>query len=274
LATVEIRTNYYQQFDCDFGSEVPTEGFGGWRQALLPLDLEHTALVSMHAWNCGSRERYPGWHRCAEWIPRAAGVLGEVFPPLLAAVRRSPMRLMHVVNPGTYYRQYRGYRETLALAGPEPTAETVLTHTELDVLRHFRDDNVLVGAHNQADVTRGFAELDFAPEARPMGNEPIAETSHQLLALCRAHDIGHLIYTGFCIDGCLLMSPGGMLDMTRLGIICSAVRQATTAIENRETARLESNKEAALWRVALLFGFVYDADDLLASLAPMPGDPA
>jgi hypothetical protein len=57
-----------------------------------------------------------------------------------------------------------------------------------------------------------------------------------------------------------------MADMSRRGVMCSAVRQAVTAVENRETAREERAKELALWRVALAFGFVFDVDDLVAAL--------
>ncbi len=45
-----------------------------------------------------------------------------------------------------------------------------------------------------------------------------------------------------------------------------AVRQATAAVENRETGRTEACKEMALWRVAVGFGLVFDAGDLTAAL--------
>jgi hypothetical protein len=267
VATVTVPTGYYQHFDCDFALEVPTEGFGGWSRADLPVDLDRTAVVLMHAWECGTRDRYPGWHRCAEWIPRAQEICRNVFPGLLAAVRASPLRLFHVVSSGTYYKHLPGYRATVALAGPEPAPpERFPEDPALAGLRRFRAENVFVGRHNQADVDRGFAALDFAPQARPADGEPIAETSHQLFALCRHTGVSHLIYAGFAIDGCLLVSPGGMVDMSRRGILCSAFRQAVTAIENRETARGELLKEAALWRVALLFGFVYDVESFVSAL--------
>ncbi len=56
-----------------------------------------------------------------------------------------------------------------------------------------------------------------------------------------------------------------MLDMSRHGIMCSAIRQATTAVECRESARTQSHKEEGLWRTALAFGFVFDVDDLIAA---------
>ena len=54
--------------------------------------------------------------------------------------------------------------------------------------------------------------------------------------------------------------------MQKYGVMCSALRQATTAVENKETARQELCKEIALWRVALSFGFVFDVDDFVAGL--------
>jgi hypothetical protein len=62
-----------------------------------------------------------------------------------------------------------------------------------------------------------------------------------------------------------------MAEMSAHGVMCSAFRQATTAVENRETARTEAGKENALWRVALAFGFVFNVDDFVAALPKDPG---
>ena len=264
---MKITANYYQQFDADFTRDVPAEGYGGWGRAEIEIAPEHTALVVMHAWDCGTREEFPGWRRAVEYIPRADAICREVFPPLLAAARKSPLRLFHVVGGGTCYLDYPGYKRTVELAGPPPEHPgNVESDPVLRELQEFRRRHVFVGPHNEEDVERGFARLDFPPEAKPLGDEPIAENDHQLFALCKAHGINHLIYLGFAINWCLLMSPGGMLDMSRRGVMCSTIRQAVTAVENKETARHELCKEIALWRVALAFGFVFDVEDLLAAL--------
>jgi len=108
--------------------------------------------------------------------------------------------------------------------------------------------------------------LEFADDARPVGDESIAEDAHQLFALCRENRVNHLIYAGFAINWCLLLSPGGMADMSKHGIMCSAPRQAVTAVENKETARSELCKELGLWRVAVAFGYVFDVDDFINAL--------
>src|SRR5258706_230208 len=86
------------------------------------------------------------------------------------------------------------------------------------------------------------AGVELAPEAARVGEEGIAENGAQLAALCRAHRVNHLVYVGFALNWCLLMSPGGMVDLRRRGCLCSTIREAVTAVENRETAREEREK--------------------------------
>jgi len=264
---LKIRAHYYQQFDADLSLDVPAEGYGGWKNAWIEIAPEHTALVVMHAWDCGTPEQFPGWYRCVEYIPRAHEICRKVFPPLLEAVRASNMKIFHVVGGGTYYNSYPGYKRAVELAGPLPhPPDQIRPDSVLEKLQQFRREHVFVGKHNEEDVERGFERLDFAPEAKPVDNEGIAENEHQLFALCKDADVNHLIYIGFAINWCLLASPAGMVDMSRRGFMCSTIRQAVTAVENKETARRELCKELALWRVALAYGFVFDAADFIDAL--------
>jgi hypothetical protein len=266
--TLRLPACYYQQFDADWTREIPAEGYGGWKSAEVELARDHTAAVVMHAWDCGRREDYPGWYRAVEYIPRANAICARVFPPLLGAAREHGLRLLHVVGGGDYYKRCPGYRMARELAGESPPPlEQVKADPHLDRLRRFRAENVFVGARNAQDVRAGSARIDFAPQARPRDDEGVAEDSHQLFALCKHFGVNHLIYAGFAINWCLLMSPGGMLEMSRRGVMCSALRQAVTAVENKETARQELAKELGLWRVALAFGLVFNVDDLISALA-------
>jgi hypothetical protein len=267
MKSVTLNASYYQQFDADEKLNVPGEGYGGWQQAPVELDLDHTAVVVMHAWETGTREQFPGWYRAVEYIPRSQQILRDVFPALLGTVRRSGLTLFHVVGGGDYYKQQPGYLRAALLAGSEPSWPQATPDPSLERLQRFRAQHTFVGAHNEADVARGFDQLGFPLQARPQGDEGIAENAGQLFALCRDVGVNHLIYAGFAINWCLLMSPGGMLDMSRRGLMCSALRQAVTAVENKESARSESHKEEALWRVALAFGFVFDIDDFAGAIS-------
>ncbi len=57
-----------------------------------------------------------------------------------------------------------------------------------------------------------------------------------------------------------------MRDMARRWYLCSVIRQATTAVENKESARTEAHKEVGLWRVSTGYGFVFDAEPFIAAL--------
>jgi hypothetical protein len=264
---MRIIANYYQQFDADLRLPVPAEGYGGWKQAEIEIAPAHTALVILHAWDCGTREQFLGWFHCVDFIPRADKICRTVFPRLLAAARSSGMKLFHVVCEQGNFTRHLGYQMTLRIAGPpEAKPELVNDDPVMRRLREFRADHVSVGKHNREDVTRGIARLDFPAEAKPMDDEPIAQTSGQLFALCKDAGVNHLIYAGFAVNGCMLLSPGGMADMNRHGVMCSVIRQAVTAIENKETSRSEAAKELALWYVALVFGFVFDVDDLITAI--------
>lgn len=309
MAIIKIPTNYYQHFDADFNRDVPAEGYGGWKKANLPLNTECTALAVMHAWDCGTREQYPGWHRAVEYIPRSYKIVSEEFPKILGAVRQAGMKIVHIVSKEDYCRDYPGYKMVKELADKytdEKQHTTQFTtqfsqanqnnqsnqnnqnnqsnqtnqtnqarYTNPGIIRdevakelyRFRHANVFPGEHNVPDIQAGQSKMTFAKGAEPIGNEAIAKDSVQLLAYCKEYKINHLIYIGFAIDGCLLVSPGGMIDMSRQSIICSTIKQAVTAIENKETAREELCKQVALWRVALLFGFVYDSDDFVNAIS-------
>ncbi len=267
MAIINIPAGYYQQFDADYALETPGKGYGGWQRSEIKIDTDHTAFVVMHAWDTGSPEEYTGWYRAVEYFPRAEQICREVFPPLLQAIRSNGMKLFHVAGGGRYHENHPGYRAAVELAGPEPDpVESVERDPVYEELNRFRVERVFPGAGNTADIKRGFDRIDSAPQARPEPDEGVAENGHQLAALCRAHGINHLIYMGFAINWCLLMSPGGMLDMRRYGVICSTIRQAVTAVENRETAATEAAKELALWRVALAFGFVFEVKDVMEML--------
>lgn len=262
-----IPTWYYKHHDADFDLDVPEEGFGGWNKADLEFSREHTAVVSMHAWDMGTFEEFPGWWRVVPWVIRAQKIVRDVYPPLLKAVRESDLALFHIVGGGDYCGRLPGYKHAVELAGPAPSpVEKVESDPIRDKLYAFRQEYAYTGLHNAKDIERGFARVDFPDEARPQGNEGIAENGQQLFALCKERGINHLIYCGFAINWCLLLSPGGMAEMQKYGLMCSALRQATTAVENKETAPLEICKEVALWRVALAFGFVFDVDDFIAAL--------
>lgn len=268
---ITVPTWTYQHFDADLSAEVPGEGYGGWHQVDLPFAPDHSALVVMHAWDCGTAEQHPGWYRAVEYLPRANRIIDDVLPPLLAAVRAAGLPVFHVVSDQDYWSHLPGHGEAIP---DRPVTDTRAVADEVhEQLRKFRTARVFPGTHNLADIRTGQSRMGFPDSVAPVAGEPIASTSAELVAISRERGVNHLVYTGFALDGCLLVSPGGMVDLSRQGFLCSAVRDAVTSIENKESARDETAKQIALWRVALLYGFVYDAATLTAAvMPPHPGE--
>lgn len=265
---MKIKADYYQQFDANYSLTVPAEGYGGWKTAEIEINPQRTALLVMHAWDTGTFKKYPGWHRSVEFFPRANAIMEKVFPPLLSAVRTSPLKLYHITSGSYYCTEYPGSKRTEQLAGSEPPRQlTVEKDSVLENLEAFRKKNCLIGDRNRPDVERGFQNMRFPRHAEPRDDEAIAWTTHQLDALCRADGINHLVYIGFAINECLMTSPCGMFDMRRRGYMCSTIRQAVTAVENKETARDELAKQNALWRVGVSYGFVFDVENFVQALS-------
>ncbi|NLA85532.1 MAG: hypothetical protein GX854_13710 [Clostridiales bacterium] len=254
---------YYQQFDADYNLEFPGEGYGGWKKADLPINPERTAVILMHAWDTGTMEEFPGWYRAVEYIPRAVEICDNLLPGFLQKLRKSGIKLIHAASPNQNLDKYPGYSKTLQICGPDKFHyEHIEVDETLEKLRKFHADNAVVGSRNREDVRRGQAKLDFYPTARPLDHEEIVKTSEQLFKLCKYYGINHLIYTGFAINMCLVASPCGCVDMIRHGIICSAIRDLVTAVENKETCRYQLNKEYGLCYLSVLSGYVYDLPDI------------
>ncbi len=272
MSIVTLPGWYYKQFDADYTLDVPGEGYGGWKKAELKLNTEKTAFVVMHAWDCGTYEQYPGWYKAVEYIPRANKIAREVFPILLGSIRKAGCKLYHIVGNESYCKEYAGYKYANVClqeytGGKESfRLPNVKSDDVLKELNRFKFENVFYGEHNKEDIQKGQANTGFMKQAEPLANEAVVVNGDQLHAVCLKEGINHLIYTGFAINWCLQYSPGSMNDMASRGIMCSAVRQAVTAVENKESARYEGHKEYGLWVTALKNGFVYDLDDILKIL--------
>jgi nicotinamidase-related amidase len=243
-STFQCRASSYRQFT--------SEGESSWQRQSLELSAPHTALIVMHAWQPPAPDEHPGWQRAVPYLRQIQTVLRDVFPPLLTAVRARGMAVFHVTGCEA------------EAAAPLPRIHADPTWQKLS---KFREREVFPGAANGVDVANGWKQRRIAPEAAPLAGDGIAETANELHALCLERGINHLIYIGFALNWCLLMSPGGMVDMKRLGYLCSTVAEAVVAVESHESRPNRGEYQQALWRVAVEFGFVFNDHDLIAALA-------
>ncbi|MCF3650268.1 isochorismatase family protein [Synoicihabitans lomoniglobus] len=238
----------YHQFDGPHDS--------AWHRPTLEFSAAHTAVVVMHAWTPPAPGTLPGWVHAVPYLTTTRHILRDVFPPLLTTVRAAGLAVYHVSG-----------------CTPPPAKEPAVPDETWNALTAYRAREVFPGAANQADVAIGLANRSLAPEAAPREGEPVVEDADALHAACRERGINHLIYIGFAINWCLLMSPAGMVDMRRRGYLCSTIAEATTAVESRESAAHNDEYRQALWRVAVEFGFVFKLKNFTAALTSLSSSP-
>lgn len=272
MSVVQVKTQFYQQFDADMQGDVPAEGYGGWDHEFLPLDLARSALIVMHAW-APTYEDHPGWMRAAEFLTRSARVVDSHLHALVVSARKAGLPVVHVVAGEGYYEGLAGYQASAALAGEEPPRRaTYGTDQTIERLRSFKLQRSHPGTQNLDDVIAGIASLAIHPALQPRKDEFVVATTAQLVAVCESLHLSHLLYTGFALNACLFFEPGGMSDMHRNGFVCSVVQDCVVALESDTSAREEAAKNAAVYQVAVLFGFVYDSPDLIAAFENAPSE--
>jgi len=268
-----VRVKYYEHFGADFSLDVPAEGYGGWKTANVPFDPGATAVIVNHAWDIPSLQTAPGWYSAVEGMERIKQVGKGPLSRLVQAIRRSSVPLIHVAYPGTYYQHLPGYQQTIRQWPGDLDVPQVESDPLLEQLKHFRRNHSFPGHRNINDITREFDKLRFASEVAPQPGEAIVDNPQTLFGLCRDTGINHLIYAGFTVNGCIMLAPGGAEDMRRHGILCSIVEDATTAIENHETARDQTGKAMGLWFFSIIYGFVLDVDAITQWLDLVAAEP-
>jgi len=274
---LRLQGAYYRHHPIDF-SQGPLGALGmkGWGGTVdVEAPAAETALISMHAENIGLVPALPyagtgplaGYMSWLEYEGRKVEIARTVYPKILAAARAAGLNVVHVAM-GDYGKKYPGYDRALKIAGPEPKPATPRAPRSGQVRPpDDRKSKLVFGEHynDNRDEEHFGRHFDFAEQARPAGDEFVVETSHQLSSVLSSLGAWNLIYVGFAINWCLWFSGGGMTDMSRLGYRCSCIREGVTAVENKESVRGEQHKEEALWRVSLMFGYVFGADDFISA---------
>jgi hypothetical protein len=276
---LRLKGAYYRHHPVDFSrGALGALGMKGWGETLdVEAPFAETALVSMHAENIGLVPEIPyadrgplaGYMSWLEYEGRKMDIARTVYPRILAAARKADLAVVHVAM-GDYGKKYPGYARALKLSGPEPRTTTPKAPGAGRVRPpDDRKGKLVFGDHyddnrNEEHFGRYF---DFAEQAKPQGDEFVVDSSHQLSSVLSALGAWNLIYAGFAINWCLWFSGGGMVDMSRLGYRCSCIREGVTAVENRESIRGEQHKEEAMWRISLMFGYIFKADDFISACA-------
>lgn len=259
--SIIVPAYYYAQQGADYSLDYPAEGFGGWTKTQVPLDPKRTAVVVMHVWQLPAMEECPGLYDHLEYAARADAIVTERYPSFLEAVRESGVRTIHVgAGFEPQLQEFPGYHAVREKYPPIKTEKIEASEAhKANMDRHWKN-TCSADPEAYADIERSFTGRGFA--VRPLDHEEVVTHSNQLLALCREHGIEHLIYAGFAVNMCLIMSSCGLVDMSRHGLMCSVVGDLTTAVENKASITQQSNREYGLWMFALQSGYVFLSEDL------------
>jgi nicotinamidase-related amidase len=272
---LKLKSDYYRHYPVDFSQGTQgAQGFKGWGNSLeIEVAAEETALVPMHIWNIGFHPQLPFSPQgnagpimeMLEWASRSVPIIQTIIPPILKAARAAKIPIIHVASDEPYAKKYPGYQRTLEIAGAEPAG--LPKAPRFDEIKSPDDQRtgLLFGEKYMQALPHYMPYIDFPDQARPLDSEYVVFTTHQFNEVLRKQGIWNLIYIGFAINWCLWFSPGGMVDMSRLGYRCSCIKEAVTAVENKESVVGEQHKEEALWRTSLMFGYIHRADDFIGA---------
>jgi nicotinamidase-related amidase len=272
---LRLKGDYYRHYPVDFslGAEG-ARGFKGWGESVeVAVPAEETALVLMHVWNVGIDPELAwkaegpagGVMLMAEWAARTVPMIKNNIPPILAAARKAGVPVIHVASSEHYAKKYPGFRATLDIAGAEPPAMKRAPRDGEPKPPDDRKNALIFGERFPGSDEYYESRIDFPEQARPLDSEPVVVTTHQFNSVLRHLGVWQLVYCGFAINWCLWFSPSGMSDMSRLGYRCSCIREGVTAVENKASTHGEFNKEQALWRTSIMFGYIHSSKDFIDS---------
>lgn len=272
---LKLKGEYYRHFPVDFSQGTTGAlGFKGWGNSVdIEVPAEETALVPMHIWNIGLHPKLPFSPQgdvgpimeMLEWASRSVPIIQTVIPPILAAARAAKIPIIHVASDEIYAKKYPGYQQALEIAGAEPAGLPKAPRYDETKPPDDQRTGLLFGEKYTQALPHYFPYIDFPEQARPLDSEYVVFTTHQFNEVLRKQGIWNLIYIGFALNWCLWFSPGGMVDMSRLGYRCSCIKEAVTAVENKESVVGEQHKQEALWRTSLMFGYIHSADDFMGA---------
>ena len=252
---------YYAQYGADYTKHYPAQSFGGWTKTQVPIDPKRTAVVVMHVWKLPDMQQCPGLYDHLEYAQRADSIVAERYPAFLDAVRKSGIRVIHVgAGFEPQLQEFPGYH-AVREKYPPVCRERISPTDEHKILmdRHWKQ-SCSANAERYEDIERSFTGRGFS--VTPLDHEEVVTHSNQLFSLCKEHGIEHLIYAGFAVNACLIMSACGLIDMVRHGLMCSVVGDLTTAVENKKSVQTQSNREYGLWMFAVQSGYVFLSEDL------------
>lgn len=266
---LQIPVRHYQIAQM-YGPGMPPSGREGLHRKTLVRPPSHVGLVLVHIWNVGEPdgpypiepgERLPG--EAGDWVPRAHRIVREKIAPVLHAARDAGLGIFHVAQHA-YADRYPQYREISE--DPELNPDVDIEYERCVRPRTVEEIwNHEYGPRYPGPIWRTHEQkFDIAEVVRPLPDEAVVLTGHQLNGLCRRRGIDTLLYAGFMADICLMEVSGALKEMAdKFRYTCVALRDCTTAYEFEETYDQMWMTFAAIRRVEQEYGFSATAEDVV-----------
>ena len=223
------------------------------------LSVGETALVLVDCW-----EHYP----LESYQRRANKICGTKIKPVLETCREIGVAVVHAPSPqwAANYPTYH-YKPELPNersqqdqkpSGPVASADdwpprSLTTEGEYALPR---SEPVMNAWRNESNLD----QLRIAGSVEPAGEDLVISTGTELHEFCREKRIKHLVYVGFATNFCVLFRDYGLHAMKQRGYNIIFIRDATTAVESRETVNHLGATRASVFYIEIVIGVSVTAE--------------
>lgn len=268
-----ITAEFYQRGCVDWEDANPAKGFVGNRTRPLALSTANTVIACMHPGNyCypgkvewGPEGEFAWWTGKMANLPRIREIIEQRLAPLLACARRSGLRIIYLIGGWQNALNYPQYRELLARV-KEPEIKNPVPRSPDESWRADSNADHYGAEWRTPERNRRIVEvIDVAPPIKPHPADWIAATTAQTSTLLSENGIWNILYTGFDTNGCVWVSPGGMLEMGRLGYRTLLLRDCTTGAETAETYPDQEMTES-FFQLVRYSGYTSDSASVITAL--------
>lgn len=273
METLKIKARFYRSYPMDVSAAHPALGHLGEDETVLDIPKSQAVVAGMHLWNIGEPDgpdvtpHGPDWSitKLYDFYRDAARALNENIGPILKAARKAGLPVVHVAT-SRYAHHYPQYRQTVETYGEESRSSLPVC---LD--RSWRDQftrHVFGSDVDAVEISRVKNKIRVSRAAAPAPSDHMVINDNQFTHLLRGLNANTIFYVGFATNACLLfIGRGGIHDMKRLGYRIILVRDATAALEEKQTALSGANQQTAIRWTERHFGYSCASRDLLAALA-------
>jgi len=266
---MKLPVRFYRSYPMDVQAKHPALGHVGQAEKVMELDAGQTVVAGLHLWNVGEPDGPdvtpdgPDWPltKIYEYYRDAAVVTNSKIRPILAAARAAGLGVVHVVND-RYAHKYPQYAKTGEKYGHREADATPAP--DLSWRPEFYEDHYGPGV-DKSVMAAVKKKLRIPQAVAPEPTDDMVLSGYQFAHLMADRQAHTIIYTGFATNECLLFAGGGMAEMRdRCRLIL--VRDATVALEHKETVLEHANRDAAIRLVEHSFGYTCTTADLLHAL--------